>query len=56
MAKVITPIVSKLSTRTESETMLYKAIRVGILGIHEKAHPLKIRKIMNSVLPPDQQR
>lgn len=53
---VITPIVSKLSTRTESETMLYKAIRVGILGIHEKAHPQKIRKIMNSLLPPDQQR
>ncbi len=53
---VITPIVSKLNTRTESETMLYKAIRVGILGIHEKSHPQKIRKIMNSLLPPDQQR
>ncbi len=53
---VVTPIVSKLNTRTESETMLYKAIRVGILGIHEKAHPQKIRKIMNSLLPPDQQR
>jgi len=53
---VITPIVSKLNTRTESEAMLYKAIRVGILGIHEKAHPAKIRKMMNSLLPPDQQR
>ena len=53
---VITPIVSKLNTRTESETMLYKAIRVGILGVYEKAHPQKIRKIMNSLLPPDQQR
>ncbi len=53
---VITPIVSKLNTRTESETMLFKAIRAGILGIHEKAHPQKIRKIMNSLLPPDQQR
>lgn len=53
---VITPIVSKLNTRTESETMLYKAIRVGILGIHEKANPHKIRKMMNSLLPPDQQR
>jgi chemotaxis protein MotA len=53
---VITPIVSKLNTRTESETMLYKAIRVGILGIHDRSHPLKIRKIMNSLLPPDQQR
>lgn len=53
---VITPIVSKLNTRTESETMLYKSIRVGILGIHQKSHPQKIRKIMNSLLPPDQQR
>lgn len=53
---VITPIVSKLHTRTESETMLYKAIKVGILGIQEKANPQKIRKNMNALLPPDQQR
>lgn len=53
---VITPIVSKLHTRTESETMLYKAIKVGILGIQEKSNPQKIRKNMNALLPPDQQR
>ena len=53
---VITPIVSKLHTRTESETMLYKAIRVGILGIQEKANIQKIRKNMNALLPPGQQR
>jgi len=53
---VITPIVAKLSSRTESEAMLYKALRVGILGIHERVNPHKIRKNMNSLLPPDQQR
>lgn len=53
---VITPIVSKLHTRTENETMLYRAIKVGILGIQEKANPQKIRKNMNALLPPDQQR
>jgi chemotaxis protein MotA len=53
---VITPIVSKLHTRTESETMLYRAIKVGVLGIQEKANPQKIRKNMNALLPPDQQR
>lgn len=53
---VITPIVSKLHIRTESETALYKAIRVGVLGIHEKANVQKIRKNMNALLPPEQQR
>lgn len=53
---VITPIVSKLHTRTESETMLFMAIKVGIMGVHEKANPHKIRKSMNALLPPDQQR
>lgn len=53
---VITPIVSKLHTRTESETMLYRAIKVGVLGIYERTNPKKIRKNMNALLPPDQQR
>ncbi len=53
---IITPIVAKLHSRTESEAMLNKAIRVGILGIHDRINPQKIRRNMNALLPPDQQR
>ncbi len=53
---IITPIVAKLNSRTESEATLLKAIRVGVLGIHERINPLKIQRNMNSLLPPDQQR
>lgn len=53
---ILTPIVAKLSTRTESEIMLNKATRVGILGIHDRINPQKIKRNMNSLLPPDQQK
>ena len=53
---VITPIVAKLHAKTEYETLINKAIRVGVLGIHDRMNPQKIRKNMNSLLPPDQQR
>ena len=53
---IITPIVAKLNTRTESEIMLNKAIRVGILGIHDRINPQKIKRNMNALLPPHQQK
>ncbi len=53
---VITPLVAKLHSKTEHETLINKALRVGVLGIHDRLNPQKIRKNMNSLLPPDQQR
>lgn len=53
---IIIPIVAKLSTRTENEVMLIKAIRLGVMGINEKLNPLKIQRSMNSLLPPEMQR
>lgn len=53
---IITPVVAKLSHRTESETLLCKIIRVGILGIHDRTNPQKIRRNMNALLSPEQQR
>lgn len=52
----ITPIVAKLHTKTEHEAMLNKALRVGILGIHDRMNPQKIRRNMNSLFPPHLQR
>ncbi len=52
----ITPIVAKLANRTESEKMLAKTIRVGIIGIHDRINPQKIQRNMNSLLPPELQR
>ncbi|MEE9257896.1 MAG: MotA/TolQ/ExbB proton channel family protein [Nitrospinaceae bacterium] len=53
---LLTPIAAKLSTRTETETTLAKAIRVGIIGIHDRLNPAKIQRNMNSLLAPDEQR
>ncbi|MGP0564990.1 MULTISPECIES: motility protein A [unclassified Nitrospina] len=53
---IITPVVAKLSHRTESETLLCKIIRVGVLGIHDRTNPQKIRRNMNALLSPEQQR
>lgn len=52
----ITPIVAKLGNRTESEKNLLKAIRVGVIGIHDRLNPQKIQRNMNSLLPPNQQK
>ncbi|MBI5428137.1 MAG: MotA/TolQ/ExbB proton channel family protein [Nitrospinae bacterium] len=52
----ITPIVAKLANRTESEKMLAKTIRVGVIGIHDRINPQKIQRNMNSLLPPELQR
>ncbi len=53
---IVTPIVAKLNSRTDSETMLIKTIRVGIMGIFERANPQKIQKSMNALLPPHLQK
>ncbi len=53
---ILTPIVAKLNARTENEAMLIKAIRLGVIGIHDRLNPQKIQRSMNSLLPPDQQR
>lgn len=53
---IIIPVVAKLNTRTESETTLLKAIRVGIMGIHDRVNPQKIKRNMNALLPPDHQK
>ena len=53
---VVTPVVAKLGHRTESEKTLMKAIRVGVIGIHDRLNPQKIQRNMNSVLPPIHQK
>ena len=40
----------------ENEAMLCKAIRLGVIGIHDRLNPQKFQRSMNSLLPPDQQR
>lgn len=52
----ITPIVAKLGNRTENEKNLLKAIRVGVIGIHDRLNPQKIQRNMNSLLPPNDQK
>jgi len=53
---IMTPLAAKLSSRTDSESVLFKAIRVGIIGIHDRVNPQKIQRSMNALLPPSQQR
>ncbi len=53
---IIYPLVGKLSTRTENEVRLIKAIKMGILGIHKKHSPHRIQQKMNALLPHDMRR
>ncbi|PIQ98014.1 MAG: biopolymer transporter ExbB [Nitrospinae bacterium CG11_big_fil_rev_8_21_14_0_20_56_8] len=53
---IITPITAKLNSKTDMETMIYRIIRVGIMGIHERSNPQKIQRSMNSMLPPSQRK
>jgi chemotaxis protein MotA len=53
---IIYPLVGKLSTRTENEVRLIKAIKMGILGIHKKHNPHRIQQKMNALLPHDMRR
>ena len=53
---LLTPLATKLSHRTESEETLFRAIRVGVMGIHDRANPQRIQRNMNALLPPSEQR
>lgn len=53
---ILTPVAAKLSMRTDMEGILFKSIRVGIIGIHDRVNPQKIQRNMNALLPPSQQR
>ena len=53
---IMTPLAAKLSSRTDMESVLFKAIRVGIIGIHDRVNPQKIQRSMNALLPPSQHR
>ncbi|PIQ99009.1 MAG: biopolymer transporter ExbB [Nitrospinae bacterium CG11_big_fil_rev_8_21_14_0_20_45_15] len=50
---LITPVVAKLASKTESEAVIFKIVRVGVLGIHDRNNPQKIQRSMNSMLPPN---
>ena len=53
---IMTPLAAKLTTRTDMEAVLFKAIRIGIIGIHDRVNPQKIQRSMNALLPPSQHR
>ena len=53
---LLIPLATKLSHRTESEEKLFRAIRVGAIGIHDLANPQRIQRNMNAILPPSEQR
>lgn len=53
---IMTPLAAKLTSRTDMEAVLFKAIRIGIIGIHDRINPQKIQRSMNALLPPSQHR
>ena len=53
---IMTPLAAKLTSRTDMESVLFKAIRIGIIGIHDRVNPQKIQRSMNALLPPSQHR
>ena len=53
---IMTPLAAKLTSRTDMEGVLLKAIRIGIIGIHDRVNPQKIQRSMNALLAPSQQR
>jgi len=53
---IITPVTAKLTMRTESEVLLIKTIRTGVMGIFERSNPAKIKKSMNALLAPDERK
>ena len=52
---LVTPLATKLIHRTESEGKLFRAIRVGAIGI-DQVNPQRIQRNMNALLPPSEQR
>ena len=53
---LLTPLATKLSHRTESEGKIFRSIRVGAIGIHDRVNPQRIQRNMNALLPPSEQR
>ena len=53
---LLIPLATNLSHRTESEGKLFRAIRVGAIGIHDRVNALRIKRNMNALLPPSEQR
>ena len=53
---IMTPLAQKLSTRTEAESTLFRAIRIGVMGIHDRVNPQRIQRTMNALLPPSMQK
>ena len=53
---IMTPLATKLGSRTDMEGILCRSIRVGIIGIHDRVNPQKIQRGMNALLSPGQQR
>ncbi|MBM15014.1 MAG: biopolymer transporter ExbB [Nitrospina sp.] len=53
---VMTPLATKLASRTEMESTLFRAIRVGVMGIHDRINPQRIQRTMNALLPPSMHR
>tara|TARA_Y100001960_G_scaffold318042_1_gene387199 strand:- start:381 stop:1214 length:834 start_codon:yes stop_codon:yes gene_type:complete len=53
---IMTPLAQKLATRTEMEGTLFRAIRIGVMGIHDRVNPQRIQRSMNALLPPSMQK
>ena len=53
---LLIPLATKLSHRTESEGKIFRSIRVGAIGIHDRVNPQRIQRNMNALLPPSEQR
>ncbi|MEC8956921.1 MAG: MotA/TolQ/ExbB proton channel family protein [Nitrospinota bacterium] len=53
---IMTPLAAKLASRTEMESNLFRAIRIGVMGIHDRVNPQRIQRAMNALLPPSMQK
>jgi chemotaxis protein MotA len=51
---VLLPIAAKLKRRTDNEIVLMRVITDGIMGICRKENPGKLKRHLNSILPPNQ--
>lgn len=51
---VFLPLAAKLKTRTDSEIVLMRVIMDGILGVYRKENQAKLKRHLNSILPPNQ--
>ncbi len=51
---VLLPIAAKLKRRTDNEIVLMRVITDGIMGIHRKENPSKLKRHLNAILPPNQ--